>query len=1249
MVVCSSLWTKASHLVGGEITYKHVINNTYNVFVTLYRDCDDCKIGGTGGGSSTSNCSDLDEVYIRTLSQNCGNKNVGTISLDKLGFEDITQICTTSKSKCKSGSTYSYGFEAHHYKGTVNFNNYTTYSGCAFQIFFHKSERNSSMNTFTTEEDDIYNYVYINPWLEKHDSPKLLSNPKVVFTQNQPTFLNEYNGDSTNDSLSFKWKTPLKAYNTKLLYKSGYNQSNFLTTHCNGCTPNPVAYPPKGLYLNSDIGNIVLTPTSANQISTRVLSIERWRKINGTFKLLSEVRRDLLTIVKADNANNNPIINAQNQYFVCIGDTLDINISATDIARTVAGTKLPNDSVKFEVIHSLSNRFQSTKKSSGIAPYQELNLFYTPNNQDTGRHTILIKAIDNNCPEIGYSLKAITIIVKPAPEIDFTITEKFCGTNQIDLIQNQEGNLGLTVSNSDKQIYINNSFQSGDNFQHYITEDLTFKLSITDIFGCTATANKTIRNLGSTSVRKATLIGDTIACSNESLELYLNHPKFQITKTVWNYGGLTLNTDTFKELATNGNVSLNYTLTKDEINCELGMRVNLKALAAPTLQVDVSQNVCYRKSIDLAFLNAKPLNGTWNYEKRTIPNNKLELKSNADQSINLTYAATNTNNCISDTLISLDILKSPEMQLTEESICGDQFAYNLKNAIIKPYHYSIQDIDWKIINQPGALIGTHPFAQLDIPTFGTGLYYVEAVNNYINGCSSSDTTLISVSLGLKLTTNGKTTICQQGEKVNLESHLNLNAKGGGWNSINAGEHLDMNFFTPIECGDYSFNYTYDKNGCFDQIDVPLRVICKPQFNTILPDSICSDYAEINLENQGTWKGEGVTNYTFSPDNILGVTYLRQTKSSANCIFDTVQTITVIEPLDFEILNIPDKICEKEILKLEISKPSFSILNIKSCENTFENVKSIFDYTPTLCDLNSKKIRLEATLTSNAVCNNNNQSFSIDYFKTPKIKKLNQIENCNPYSYLKKIKLITSTSAAITHTIYKNGVDLITGSNEINYNFNSEGSYGLKINIIDKNGCKNDIKNTAFFKIYETPVSQFSIGNGTKTTLSDRNLYLNNASYIDKGELTYKWSWSKNHKTNHFSIYTNPIYKLPADTGLFSINLEAISSNKCADTSNQNIYVVPDVLIFIPSAFTPDNKGPESNATFSVVSSNVQSYHISIFNKWGQIVYESYDINDSWDGDYMSKACQNGVYMYSIKMVNKSGLEYAFQGTVNLIR
>ena len=162
---------KASHLLGGEITYDYISQNKYKIKVTLYRDCDDCKLGGFGGGNSQANCADISEVYLRTTGASCNNQNLGKVLLKRDGFEDITRLCGSAVSKCNNGSTYNFGIEAHYYSGTVDFDQYLAYSGCEIQVFLHKSERSNAINTLSTNEDDLFTYAILNPWVIQKKSP----------------------------------------------------------------------------------------------------------------------------------------------------------------------------------------------------------------------------------------------------------------------------------------------------------------------------------------------------------------------------------------------------------------------------------------------------------------------------------------------------------------------------------------------------------------------------------------------------------------------------------------------------------------------------------------------------------------------------------------------------------------------------------------------------------------------------------------------------------------------------------------------------------------------------------------------------------------------------------------------------------------------------------------------------------------------------------------------------------------------
>ncbi|MBO4740246.1 MAG: gliding motility-associated C-terminal domain-containing protein, partial [Bacteroidales bacterium] len=95
-------------------------------------------------------------------------------------------------------------------------------------------------------------------------------------------------------------------------------------------------------------------------------------------------------------------------------------------------------------------------------------------------------------------------------------------------------------------------------------------------------------------------------------------------------------------------------------------------------------------------------------------------------------------------------------------------------------------------------------------------------------------------------------------------------------------------------------------------------------------------------------------------------------------------------------------------------------------------------------------------------------------------------------------------------------------------------------------------------------------------------------------------------------------------------LIVFDTNTCSDTT-EVIIPIHRGEMWIPNAFTPDNHdGNTENEIFKVSGFNVIEFEIHIYNRAGQLVYESTDINGTWDGTNNGKKCAPGSYVYIIK-------------------
>ena len=86
---------------------------------------------------------------------------------------------------------------------------------------------------------------------------------------------------------------------------------------------------------------------------------------------------------------------------------------------------------------------------------------------------------------------------------------------------------------------------------------------------------------------------------------------------------------------------------------------------------------------------------------------------------------------------------------------------------------------------------------------------------------------------------------------------------------------------------------------------------------------------------------------------------------------------------------------------------------------------------------------------------------------------------------------------------------------------------------------------------------------------------------------------------------------------------------------------------VPNAFTPEGNNPVFKPVIPYL--NGGSYRMIIFNRWGQQLFETTDLNKGWDGSYKSKLVAQGVYVYRIKITDRNGKSYKKQGNVVVVR
>ncbi len=226
----------------------------------------------------------------------------------------------------------------------------------------------------------------------------------------------------------------------------------------------------------------------------------------------------------------------------------------------------------------------------------------------------------------------------------------------------------------------------------------------------------------------------------------------------------------------------------------------------------------------------------------------------------------------------------------------------------------------------------------------------------------------------------------------------------------------------------------------------------------------------------------------------------------------------------------------------------------------------------------------------------------------------------------------STAEHPTHTYYEPGV------------------YSVKLEATNESGITDAAVKRMIIEVFPVPHADFAIRPET-VKLPEDPIYTTNLSFLAD---SYLWDFGDGANSTEFE--PSHIY---IDTGRYDITLYAMNEEGCRDTvTYENVVEVIDGNeIQIPNAFTPCLEGPTGgsrynngrNDVFYPVTEGVIAYKMQIYNRWGELLFETEDTNLGWDGYYNGRLCSPDVYIYKIDFKFIDGREVMKFGDVALIR
>lgn len=167
-----------------------------------------------------------------------------------------------------------------------------------------------------------------------------------------------------------------------------------------------------------------------------------------------------------------------------------------------------------------------------------------------------------------------------------------------------------------------------------------------------------------------------------------------------------------------------------------------------------------------------------------------------------------------------------------------------------------------------------------------------------------------------------------------------------------------------------------------------------------------------------------------------------------------------------------------------------------------------------------------------------------------------------------------------------------------------------------------------------------------TPVIDTILQGESVQIIATENATYTYVWSPG------SWLDNPAISSPLATPEESVvyTLVVTDENGCVVERTVTIVVLTlceEPFVFIPTGFTPNGDG--KNDTFKVIGNNLDEVYLAVYNRWGELVFETRDPSAGWDGTYKGKRLPPDAYGFYARVKCIGGLEYSKKGNVTLLR
>lgn len=470
-----------------------------------------------------------------------------------------------------------------------------------------------------------------------------------------------------------------------------------------------------------------------------------------------------------------------------------------------------------------------------------------------------------------------------------------------------------------------------------------------------------------------------------------------------------------------------------------------------------------------------------------------------------------------------------------------------------------------------------------------------------------------------------------------DGEISVQGAGGTGNytyTLNGGPNSASGLFTGLSAGVYACEVT-DDNGCQAALSITLSAAASMQVTETVVDETCAGDCDGSIQLDVT---QGSAPFTYSIDDCV-------TSGSSDLFTDLC-------PGQYDICITDDNGCSYT-----------STVNISTANPSVDaSITSISD----LC-LNDGAVNIQ---TANAGVLSGNTGITGSTFN-PQLagegthQIINTISGTCPDADTIEVTVLplpvvsfiadntegcvdldvnfTSTGDAGVLYQWNFGDGFISTSNSTtSFTYDQSGTFDVTLVVTDANGCTNEATYTDYIHTEAAPTANFTFTPQHPDAMDPEITFNDGSLNADS------WYWQFDQFDN--STEQNPTYIFPGLSGTYGVTLYVTSVYGCTDSITKTISIDQGQLLYVPNTFTPN--GDEHNQMFRVVTNGIDTYeyHMVIYNRWGELIFESNDPNMGWDGTYRGLGVQDGTYSWHITLDDLNTAErQEFHGHVHLLR